>query len=186
MNAVTKLLPQNDLRLIAQSLRLAAERLERLDNCEITLRRMESESGSRVLGLDASLDDARALAKIASGMIEQRQRRANFFPAKMFGEPGWDILLDLYWHTVLGKRVSVSSLCVAGGAPYATGLRWLRYLESEGMAWREPDKKDLRYEWVILSPLAKDQLEAYLKNFVTSFGGRDGTLRPRPDSREVT
>jgi predicted aconitase len=82
----------------------------------------------------------------------------------MFGEPAWEILLELYCIEAAGKVISVSSACVAGGSPYSTGLRWLKYLVEAGLVIRVPDKNDLRFEWVKLEADCRQQIEAYLKS----------------------
>ena len=40
---------------------------------------------------------------------------------ELFGEPAWDILLDLYIANVENKPVSVSSACIGSAAPPTTG-----------------------------------------------------------------
>ncbi len=114
--------------------------------------------------LEISADAPSRLARKAAEILAFREQRKALFPSKMFGEPAWDILLDLYCHETAGKSISVSSACVAGGAAYATGLRWLRYLVEAGMVRREPDSRDLRYEWVRLQPQARHQIETFLKS----------------------
>lgn len=104
------------------------------------------------------------LARKAAELLAYRAKRKALFPPKIFGEPAWDILLDLYCHDVAGKNISVSAACVAGGSAHATGLRWLRYLVDAGLVRREPDTKDLRFEWVRLEPEARSQIEAFLKD----------------------
>ena len=46
-----------------------------------------------VLAKDA--DDRRQWGLLARNIHRERSRRANYLPAELFGEPAWDILLDL-------------------------------------------------------------------------------------------
>ena len=62
-----------------------------------------------------------ALARKAYAL--RRKRAALFGNPDLFGEPAWDILLDLYIAAGEGKPVSVSSACIGSAAPATTGLR---------------------------------------------------------------
>jgi hypothetical protein len=82
----------------------------------------------------------------------RRKRAAIFGNADLFGEPAWDILLDLFIAHGEGKPVSVSSACIGSAAPATTGLRWLAVLADEGLILRESDPQDQRRVLVRLSP----------------------------------
>lgn len=74
----------------------------------------------------------------------RRKRAAIFGNPDLFGEPAWDILLDLYIAQGEGKQVSVSSACIGSAAPATTGLRWLSVLAEQGLVMRENDPEDHR------------------------------------------
>jgi hypothetical protein len=74
----------------------------------------------------------------------RRKRKAIFGNLDIFGEPSWDILLDLYIAQGECKDVSVSSACIGSGAPPTTGLRWLGVLSNHGIVTRENDPEDSR------------------------------------------
>lgn len=74
----------------------------------------------------------------------RRKRAAIFGNPELFGEPAWDILLDLFIAHGEGKSVSVSSACIGSAAPATTGLRWLGVLAEEGLIVRENDPQDNR------------------------------------------
>ena len=76
--------------------------------------------------------------------LVRRKRAAIFGNQELFGEPAWDILLDLYVALAHDKPVSVSSACIGSAAPPTTGLRWLGILAEEGLVVREPDPEDQR------------------------------------------
>ena len=77
-------------------------------------------------------------------------------------EPAWDVLLDLYFRTCRGERVSVSNACVASGVPSATALRWLDILIDAGLIRREADDVDRRRTWLTPTEHCMTQMEAYL------------------------
>lgn len=81
----------------------------------------------------------------------RRKRSAIFGNADLFGEPAWDIMLDLFIAHGDGKQVSVSSACIGSAAPATTGLRWLAVLADEGLILRESDPQDQRRVLVQLS-----------------------------------
>ena len=55
--------------------------------------------------------------------IKSRRMRNEVFGDNLFGEPAWDMLLDLYASHLEQKRVSVSSLQIASAVPGTTALR---------------------------------------------------------------
>lgn len=77
-------------------------------------------------------------------ILELRARRCRFFGDALFGEPAWEMLLELYDAKSRGRRESVSSLCFASGVPQTTALRWVSRLECDGWLTRSPDPKDAR------------------------------------------
>jgi DNA-binding MarR family transcriptional regulator len=61
------------------------------------------------------------------------------------------MLLDLAASSAEFKRVSVSSLCYASGAPATTALRWIAALVDCGLVSRTPDSGDGRRVFVDLT-----------------------------------
>lgn len=106
-----------------------------------------------------------ALARKAYAM--RRKRQAIFGNPDLFGEPAWDILLDLFIAQGEGKSVSVSSACIGSAAPATTGLRWLGVLADEGLVVRENDPADHRRVLVRLTPAGTTAMERF-------FDGMDG------------
>lgn len=102
------------------------------------------------------------LLKSASETFRLRRQRDQHFPASYFGEPAWDILLDLFANEVSGRPVSVSNACIAASAPASTGMRWLRVLEDDGYITKMRDRSDSRVTLVILTDLARTRLNDYL------------------------
>lgn len=100
-----------------------------------------------------------ALARKAYAL--RRKRAAIFGNPDLFGEPAWDILLDLFIAHGQGKPVSVSSACIGSAAPATTGLRWLGVLADEGLILREPDPEDHRRVMVRLTPSGLGAMERY-------------------------
>lgn len=92
----------------------------------------------------------------------RRRRDSVFAMPGLFGEPAWDVLLDLYLAHLDQRAVSVSSACIAACVPPTTGLRYLNKLERNGLLNRESDPADHRRVIVSLTPRAIELVERTL------------------------
>lgn len=152
-----------------------AQRLERL---ETPLRRVEAEDGDGAFRFESprrsfsgsdegserlvratrpALPDPRLVRKI----IRQRQLRARFFDGDLFGDPAWDMLLDLTAARAEHTRVSVTSLCIASGVPPTTALRWIGQMTESGLLLRVEDEADRRRAFITLTDRAADAMARY-------------------------
>ena len=104
-----------------------------------------------------ALPDPRLVRKI----LAQRQLRAKFFDAELFGDPAWDILLDLTAARAEHVRVSVTSLCIASGVPPTTALRWIGQMTQAGLLERVEDDADRRRAFIGLTDGAADAMARY-------------------------
>lgn len=103
------------------------------------------------------LPDPRTVRQI----IANRQARARFFDPALFGDPAWDMLLDLTAAHGEGAQVSVTSLCIAAGVPATTALRWLTQMVESGIFIRVPDPADKRRAFIALSDRAITAMSGY-------------------------
>jgi hypothetical protein len=104
--------------------------------------------------------------------IRLRRDRDRFFPAEIFGDPAWDMLLDLMAAQLEGRRVPVSSLCIAASVPTTTALRWIRSLTEAGLFVRRVDPDDARRAHVSLSSEAATAMQAWMRLFSEYFAPR--------------
>lgn len=95
----------------------------------------------------------------------RRKRAAIFGNPDLFGEPAWDILLDLFIAQAESKDVSVSSACIGSAAPATTALRWLGVLVEEGLITRENDPQDNRRVLVRLTSAGLTAMTRFLETF---------------------
>ncbi|WP_285711845.1 MarR family transcriptional regulator [Erythrobacter oryzae] len=100
-------------------------------------------------------------------IIANRQARARFFDPELFGDPAWDMLLDLTAAHGEGARVSVTSLCIAAGVPATTALRWLTQMVESGIFERVPDPADKRRAFIALSDKALAAMSGYFASLRT-------------------
>lgn len=105
---------------------------------------------------------SRLALALARELYAGRRRRGRYFNIDLFGEPTWDILLDLYVAAREDRRVPTTSACIGAHVPPTTALRWLRILEMRGLVEREEDGHDGRRTFVRLSPRGEQAMEAYL------------------------
>lgn len=101
--------------------------------------------------------------KLVRQIIANRQRRARFFDAHLFADPAWDMLLDLTAAHGEGRKVSVTSLCIAAGVPATTALRWLTQLVETGVFERVADPADKRRVFIQLSKNAIAGMAGYFE-----------------------
>lgn len=90
----------------------------------------------------------------AARLLKVRRKREELFGdlmgKPMFGEPCWDMLLDLYIAWSADRPVSVTSLCVASNVPASTALRAVNMLVERELVTRVPDPLDGRRVHVYL------------------------------------
>lgn len=94
-------------------------------------------------------------------VIANRQARARFFDPELFGDPAWDMLLDLTAARGEGVQVSVTSLCIAAGVPATTALRWLTQMVEAGLFVRVPDPSDRHRAFIALSDRSLTAMAGY-------------------------
>ena len=117
---------------------------------------------SNRLGFSTSKQQRASNAEAARQVYAQRRRRAALFGnQELFGEPAWDILLDLYIAHAAEKQVSVSSACIGSASPPTTGLRWLGVLAENDLVLREHDPEDQRRVLVRLTDRGLAAMDEY-------------------------
>ena len=140
---------ESKLRDIAQSLDIMVSELQLLAE--------RSEEGSALPPIPTSNVER------AKQVYRNRRRREQVFgDASLFGEPAWDIMLDLYVAAAQDKRIAVTSACIGSAVPATTALRWIKILEDRGLIEREVDEVDARRTFVRLSPKGCVLMEEYL------------------------
>jgi len=100
-----------------------------------------------------------ALTEFVARMRRLRLQRNQIIGAPLFRDPAWDMLLELFVSKESGRRLSVSSLCLASGVPPTTALRHLSRLEKHGLITRTGDPDDNRRWFVEPTEKAIDGIE---------------------------
>lgn len=97
-------------------------------------------------------------------LYRERRARLQAFSQSIaiFGEPGWDILLEIYLADTVGRAMCVGTACLAADVAQTTGLRWLAKLEKIGLVVRQDDPRDGRRGLVMLTSRGRTEMERYL------------------------
>ena len=101
-------------------------------------------------------------AEYAKHLYQLRRKREAVF-GDVFGEPAWDMMLDLFTRQAQHALTSTTSLCIAGCVPSTTGLRWIERLIESGILVRDDDPFDRRRSFISLSPVAFDAMNNLLQ-----------------------
>jgi hypothetical protein len=107
-------------------------------------------------GLDTVWTNALTWAKAT---YYARRVREEVFGSDMFADARWDILLDLFLAQLLGKRVQVSSACIASAVPPTTALRHIQEMCESGVLDRQQCPDDNRRCYLSLSPQSFEKME---------------------------
>ncbi|MDB5686570.1 MAG: hypothetical protein JWR77_1159, partial [Rhizorhabdus sp.] len=124
-----------------------------------------SERESRSRGTDVAV---RVDAAFIRRLIRTEANRRKLANGAIFGDPAWDMLLDLIAAKLEGRNVSVSSACIASGAPTTTALRLVNRLVDENVLCRVPDERDGRRDFLVINPDIEGPFMAYLGELANS------------------
>ncbi len=95
-------------------------------------------------------------------MIRVRRLRERYFPADLFADPAWDMLLDLFAARIERTPVAVSSLCIAAAVPPTTALRTIRAMTDAGLFARVDDPTDRRRVFIELTERSAAAMQEYV------------------------
>ena len=105
-------------------------------------------------------------------LVAARADRDSIFKTDVFSDPAWDMLLDLALSEATGRSISVTSLCIASGAPTTTALRRIDDLVEADLLERTPDPADRRRILVRLTPAGHERMHRFLERQASRLGLR--------------
>lgn len=156
--------------VVIEDLDAIASEMEAMAGRVRSLSQREPVRGVRISTLTQIHTRAKELAAAARREYDLRRMREAYVASPHFGEPAWDIMLDVFSNTLLGKSVSVSSACVASHAPPTTGLRYIEHLIQDGVLIRTDDPEDGRRRLLTMS----DEAVASVGSFFMATSGYTG------------
>ena len=104
--------------------------------------------------------------KSAQDIYLIRRKRSQIFHVDLFGEPAWDILLDLYISEKTGKLVAITDACLAACVPLTTALRHVSLLCDAGIAFKVSDSRDKRRHFLRLTPRTSLELDQFFTSIL--------------------
>lgn len=111
----------------------------------------------------SALDSKVAAARSrALEILDVRKRRETVLGDDLFGEPAWDLMLDLFVQHVERQKTSSTSAAIAARVPPTTALRYLNSLVRKGLVMRHVSDHDLRVQYVALSDYGYREMLALL------------------------
>ncbi|HEX8256514.1 MAG TPA: hypothetical protein VF589_02675 [Allosphingosinicella sp.] len=116
------------------------------------------------------------IAAFARQLYEERRIRDRIFAGDLFGEPAWDIMLDLYAAEEEGRETSLAGACAAAAVPPSTGLRYLNAMLELGLIVSEGGSEAGEDGRVRLSGPSRAQMRQLLGRMIAarhSHGGAD-------------
>ena len=128
----------------------------------------EAEHGGRLSPLHLIERESAALAAVAREEYAARRERERFLDSSLLREPAWDMLLDLFIHRAVGKRITLTSAAIASKVPYGTAHRHLEHLEALGLVSRTPSATDARVQLLDLSDDGFRRIGSWLRNRLQS------------------
>lgn len=111
--------------------------------------------------------DSQMLRRIGEAILEDRRKRSLIFNPSMFGEPAWELLLNLFVLDWDGPRLTVGGLAEVAKIPMTTALRWLGYLEAQNLVQRREHPNDARTAFISLTDSGRAAMKNYLSRTLT-------------------
>lgn len=102
------------------------------------------------------------LVQLARRISRWRRKRDAIFNPVIFADPEWDILLDLFAEGGFGRKVSMSSLCIAASVPTTTAVRCIHTMIDQGVLAKSRDANDARRVLIELTEETRDRMRDWL------------------------
>ena len=127
---------------------------------------LEGDARKDLAGTITKLEPSDTVLVELARQIYSARRKRSVLPEweELFGEPAWDMLLDLFIAAHENRDVSISSACLSAGVPSTTALRWLHILEEKGIVLRHEDPHDHRRNFVRISTAGFAEFSRYLRH----------------------
>jgi hypothetical protein len=139
---------------------------QKIEAAQFILDEIRKESGCEAFNSDYTVREGRqetALQTAERAYNERRERAKHFNNQQIFGEPAWDLLLDMYIHQARDEKVTVKSAVLESRAGEGTAQRWLKVLDSEGLICSQIDPTDSRKCFLRLTPEGYESITRYLE-----------------------
>lgn len=140
---------------------------EQLDAAQSILDQIRVTSGCETFApaqLDPPARVETAIEAARRAYRERKSRTAFVGNKEIFGEPAWDMLLDLFIRQTDEEEVVVKSASLDANAPPTTEIRWIRALEKNGLVEIHVDTEDTGRHLIHLTPTGYEGMLRYLES----------------------
>lgn len=111
------------------------------------------------------LDRTTLALEAAERTYRNRRSRKDFIgTADLFGEPAWDLLLDLFIRQTKAQQVTVKTAFIHSDASLTTVARLLKVMEQNGLIAVTIDPDDATRELINLNPTGYEGMLRYLES----------------------
>lgn len=112
-------------------------------------------------------------AQLAGAILAFRRHRAQVLPSDIFGEPAWELMLDLFVADAHGHRLTGRAVANRSNIPGSVMSRWLKYLTAEGLLVGDGDGN--LDDSLTLSGIGMERIEKLLRHakFITNEYGSE-------------
>jgi DNA-binding MarR family transcriptional regulator len=109
------------------------------------------------------------IVELARQIYHARKQRPRIMScADLFGEPAWDMLLELFIAAHERRDVTVTAACRASRVPISTAKRTLDVLQRREIVLKHGDAQDRRRVFVRLSPRGLAEFNRYFRSIADS------------------
>lgn len=139
---------------------------EQLDAAQRILDEIRITSGCQAFDPQLPESSARVerALEAAQKALRDRQLRTDFVGnAEMFGEPAWDILLDLFIRQTNDEATCKLPANIGPDTRPSTVLRWLNVLQQNDLLRFESDPSDQSHHLIRLTPAGYEGMMRYLE-----------------------
>jgi DNA-binding MarR family transcriptional regulator len=102
------------------------------------------------------------LRAVAERLYAERRKRDEFFPAGLFGEPAWDLLLALYMAHDDGRHISLDEAYAAANIDPGDGPALVAKLVAAGLVGRSHNRANA----ILLTDHGSERLSDYLADLI--------------------
>jgi len=88
--------------------------------------------------------------------------RSSLFGDALLPDPAWEMLAELMLAQLNGRKIAITSLCLASKTPVTTALRRIDDLIDAGIAVRTRDPVDRRRSYIELTEQGREKMQHYL------------------------
>jgi hypothetical protein len=125
------------------------------------------------VGWRMNIEAADATEDYVDALLRLNRRRSEAFGAELFGNPGWDLLLQLFAAKLGGRKTRLEDLAPIG--PRSTLARWASVLQDRGLVSCQLGRLDSGDLWIELSVVGAAKMSGLL----------EGLRRSHPDRRPL-